>query len=50
MNNLKISQNWCLSIKDYKLINYAANKFKKFVDDNELENLTLIVKLKIFQL
>ena len=36
MNNLKISQNWCLSIKDYKLINYAANKFKKFVDDNEL--------------
>ncbi len=41
LKNGKISLNWCLSYKDYKLIDYSINKFKKFVKKNKIGNFYL---------
>ena len=41
LKNGKISLDWCLSYKDYKLIDYSINKFKKFVKKNKIGNFYL---------
>ena len=45
----KISQDWCLSYKDYKLIDYSINKFREFINKNKIGNFYLDKEIKIYQ-
>ncbi len=42
----KISQDWCLSYKDYKLIDYSINKFREFINKNKIGNFYLDKEIK----
>ena len=44
--NKRILQNWCLSKKDYKLINYATDRFKKFIAVNKIGKFYLNEEIK----